>query len=153
MPPDTGKGAAHVAPFSIYSNSIADFIPLIRQAALRYRDHVTATGTFAMLPIATPHLSPAEWHDVQAMLTAVADCGCGEPAAAGSLRSRLSHAVDAIIGPRKNAPAPIPDHLRPVRDFLCETGRTRRIAPHHVSTLAAQGFSRAQIDALALLGA
>ncbi|HAF40283.1 MAG TPA: hypothetical protein DCG90_00685 [Sphingobium sp.] len=106
-----------------------------------------------MLTIATPRLSPAEWQDVQATLAAVADCGCGQPAAAGSLRSRISHAVDVLIGPRKNAPATPPAHLAPVRDFLCETGRTRRIAERHVPTLSAQGYSRAQIEALALLGA
>jgi hypothetical protein len=106
-----------------------------------------------MLTIATPQLSPAEWQDVQATLSAVADCGCGEPAAAGSLRSRIGHAVDALIGPKKTLPTPLPARLHPVRDFLCETGRTRQLAERHIPTLAAQGFSRAQIEALALLGA
>ena len=78
-----------------------------------------------MLTIATPRLSPAEWQDVRSTLTAVADCGCGEPEAAGSLRSRISHAVDALIGAKRAAPAPLLAHLHPVRDFLCETGRTR----------------------------
>jgi hypothetical protein len=40
-----------------------------------------------------------------------------------------------------------------VREFLCESGRTRAIAERHVPALAAQGYSRAQIEALALLGA
>lgn len=106
-----------------------------------------------MLTIATPNLSPAEWQHVQATLTAVADCGCGEPVAAGSLRSRIGHAVDALIGAKKVAPVPLPARFHPVRDFLCETGRTRRLAESHVPALAAQGFSRAQIEALALLGA
>lgn len=106
-----------------------------------------------MLNIATPHLSSAEWQDVQATLSAVADCGCGQPAAAGPVRSRIAHVVDALIGPKKSMPAPLPAHLVPVRDFLCETGRTRRIAERHVPMLSAQGFSRAQIEALALLGA
>lgn len=44
-------------------------------------------------------------------------------------------------------------HLHDVREFLCESGRTRAIAERHVPTLAAQGYSRAQIEALALLGA
>ncbi|QGP81200.1 hypothetical protein [Sphingobium sp. CAP-1] len=106
-----------------------------------------------MLTIATPQLSFAEWQDVQAALNAVADCGCTQPSAAGSFRSRIGHAVDALIGPKKAAVAPLPAHLRPVRDFLCETGRTRKIAERHVPSLSAQGFSRAQIEALALLGA
>ncbi|KQN04242.1 hypothetical protein ASE85_20825 [Sphingobium sp. Leaf26] len=106
-----------------------------------------------MLTIATPRLNAAEWQHVQATLSAVADCGCGEPTAAGSLRSRIGHAVDVLVGPKKAAPAPLPARLHPVRDFLCETGRTRQLAERHVPTLAAQGFSRAQIEALALLGA
>lgn len=107
-----------------------------------------------MLTIATPRLSAAEWQHVRSTLSAVADCGCGEPAAAGSLRSRIGHAVDALIGAKKTAtPAQLPTRLHPVRDFLCETGRTRQLAERHVPTLAAQGFSRAQIEALALLGA
>ncbi len=106
-----------------------------------------------MLTIATPRLSPAEWRDVQAALSAVADCGCGQPAAAGSLRARIAHAVDALVGPNRQAQAALPDRFVPVRDFLCATGRTGRIAPGHAATLAAQGYSPAQIDALALLGA
>lgn len=43
-----------------------------------------------MLNIATPRLSSAEWQDVKAILSAVADCGCGEPAAVGPLRSRIA---------------------------------------------------------------
>ena len=58
-----------------------------------------------MLTIATPRLSPAEWRDVQAALSAVADCGCGQPAAAGSLRARIAHAVDALVGPNRRAQA------------------------------------------------
>ncbi len=106
-----------------------------------------------MLNIATPRLSPAEWQDVQAALSAVANCGCAPPAAAGTLRSRIAHAVDSLIGPKKDGPVELTAQLSPVRDFLCETGRSRRIAERHVPTLAAQGFSRAQIEALALLGA
>lgn len=83
-----------------------------------------------MLNIATPRLSPAEWQDVQAALTAVADCGCS---------SR-----------RQDGPT---ERYRPVRDFLCESGRTRRLAERHIPALTAQGFTRAQIEAMALLGA
>jgi hypothetical protein len=106
-----------------------------------------------MLNIATPHLSATEWQDVRSALSAVADCGCGEVVSAGWLRARIGHAVDVLIGPAKAVPAPLSAQLRPVREFLCETGRTRRIAERHIPTLTAQGFSRAQIHALALLGA
>ncbi|WP_257557843.1 hypothetical protein [Sphingobium sp. CFD-2] len=105
-----------------------------------------------MLNIATPELSPAEWHDVKAALIAVADCGCGDPAPVGPLRARLSHALNAIIGAPRAARTP-PADLLPLRDFLCETGRTRQIAERHMPALYERGFSRRQIDALALLGA
>lgn len=106
-----------------------------------------------MLNIATPRLSPAEWQHVRSALSAVADCGCGSTVATGSIRSRISHMVDALIGPSVQAPVSLPAELRPVRDFLCETGRTHRLAERHIPALKSQGFSRAQIDALALLGA
>lgn len=131
---------------------MAEFISLIRKGPCVYTVRMVIRSV-AMLNIATPRLSPVEWQDVQAALNAVADCGCTEPAQSGSLRSRIAHAIDAMIGRKKDAPTVLPVHLRPVRDFLCETGRTRRLAEHHIPTLAAQGFSRAQIDALALLGA
>jgi hypothetical protein len=106
-----------------------------------------------MLNIATPRLSAAEWRDVQATLNAVADCGCGDRPAPGRVRARIGHALDALLGPKKVPAATLSPHLRPVRDFLCETGRARRMAERHVPALAAQGFSRAQIEAMALLGA
>ena len=65
----------------------------------------------------------------------------------------IAHAVDALVGPNRQAQVALPDRFVPVRDFLCATGRTGRIAPAHAATLAAQGYSPAQIDALALLGA
>jgi hypothetical protein len=105
-----------------------------------------------MLNIATPRLSQEEWLPVQEALAAVADCGCGEGLGAGS-RSRLARWIDALVG-SKAEPAPaLPEELRPMRDFLCETGRTGRLAERHVGTLHAQGFTRPQIEALALLGA
>ncbi len=106
-----------------------------------------------MLNIATPRLSPAEWQDVRTTLAAVADCGCGPSIEASASRSRFARTINRLIGAPKNRKTPLPAHLAPVRDFICETGRTRRVAETHIPTLAAQGFSRAQIDALALLGA
>lgn len=106
-----------------------------------------------MLNIATPRLNPAEWQDVRSALSAVADCGCANTVSTGSLRSRIGHMVDALIGSPVKPPVSLSAELRPVRDFLCETGRTHRIAERHIPALTAQGFSRAQIDALALLGA
>lgn len=115
----------------------------------------------ALLDTAAPRLSPAEWQDVKAALNAVADCPCGQPPLAGSLRDRVGRAAGAIAGaitghvagPRPRTVDTIPAHLRPVRDFLCESHRTRAVARQHIPALAAQGYSPAQIEAMALLGA
>ncbi|MEC3908999.1 hypothetical protein U5A82_00460 [Sphingobium sp. CR2-8] len=106
-----------------------------------------------MLNIAAPHLSPAEWRDVKATLNAVAGCGCGKASVARTFKMRFGHLLRPSMGPPKAAATSLSAPLRPVRDFLCETGRTRRLAERHIPTLTAQGFSRAQIEALALLGA
>ena len=45
------------------------------------------------------------------------------------------------------------DYVLPPSASRLASGRTGRIAPAHAATLAAQGYSPAQIDALALLGA
>ncbi len=105
-----------------------------------------------MLNIPTPELSRDEWQSVKAALAVAARCGCAEPAPEGSLRARVGRLASAITGyaPR---PVELPAELRAVRDFLCDTSRHRRIAEHHVPALAGQGYSRGQIEALALLGA
>jgi hypothetical protein len=105
-----------------------------------------------MLNIATPQLSPREWDGVRQALGTVADCGCTEPAAPGSLRDRLGWAADALTG-REHRMADLSPYQRAIRDFLCESGRARRIAEEHVPILDSYGFSRAQIEAMALLAA
>ncbi|MCE7795217.1 hypothetical protein LWE61_01460 [Sphingobium sufflavum] len=105
-----------------------------------------------MLTIATPDLSPQEWTHVRRALDTVADCGCGDPPAPGSLRDRIGRAVDAVAG-RDHRQPDLSPYQRAIRDFLCDSARVRGVAEAHVPTLHTHGFNRAQIEALALVGA
>lgn len=105
-----------------------------------------------MLDIATPDLSPREWAGVRQALATVSEARCAEPPAPGSLRDRFGRVVDALAG-REPQRASLSPRQRAIRDFLCESGRSRRIAEDLVPTLGDHGFTRAQIEAMALLGA
>lgn len=105
-----------------------------------------------MLDIAAPHLTHAEWQDVRSALVAVADCGCGETRGPTSLWSRVGRSAGFVVRRAETGPA-LPPDLASIRDFLCETGRSHSLAERHIPALSAQGFSRAQIEALALLDA
>ncbi|WP_336963001.1 hypothetical protein [Sphingobium aquiterrae] len=105
-----------------------------------------------MLDIAKPRLTDAEWDRVKSTLSAVSDCGCGTPSAKASRPSILGRAVNRLIGEARPRPA-LPPQLEAVRTFLCESGRSHSLAEQHIPTLSAQGFTRAQIEAMALLGA
>lgn len=104
-----------------------------------------------MLNISTPELSAAEWSSVKATLSAVVGHGYGKPPSQGSVRRRVGRIVDALIGADSRLQE-LPAQFHAVRDFLSESSRTRRLAEDHIPTLSAQGYSRAQIEALALLG-
>jgi hypothetical protein len=95
-----------------------------------------------------PSLSQSEWRDVQSAVQAAADCGCAE-AAGETLRTRL---VAAVTGRRKHQPH-VPEHVRPLRDFLCASERLRRPAVEFAPALAAQGYTSAQIEAIGLISA
>ncbi|MET0365575.1 MAG: hypothetical protein ABW169_13075 [Sphingobium sp.] len=105
-----------------------------------------------MLNIATPDLNPVEWKGVRQALGTVADCGCGDPPPAGSVRDRLGRVIGAIAGHRQPVPALSPEQ-RTIRDFLCASGRSGHIAEDHVPALSALGYSRPQIEAMALIAA
>jgi hypothetical protein len=105
-----------------------------------------------MLDIAVPHLTHAEWQDVRSALVAVADCGCGETRGSTSVWSRIGRSAGFVVR-RADAEPVLPQDLASIKDFLCETGRSHGLAERHIPALSAQGFSRAQIEALALLGA
>lgn len=106
-----------------------------------------------MLDIATPDLTRHEWADVRAALAELPVYTCGEPAAPGSVRGRIGHAMDWLAGREHRVPAPLSPRQQALRDFLCESGRTRRIAEERAATLGTHGFTRAQIEAMALIGA
>ena len=95
-----------------------------------------------------PSLSQSEWRGVQSAVQAAADCGCDQ-AAADTVRSRL---VAAVTGRRKQR-AHVPEHLRPMRDFLCASERLRRPAMQFAPALAAQGYTSAQIEAIGFISA
>jgi hypothetical protein len=95
-----------------------------------------------------PSLSRSEWRDVQGAVQAATDCGCAE-AARDTMGGRL---VAAVTGRRKKH-ALVPEHLRPLRDFLCASERLRRPAMQYAPALAAQGYTTAQIEAIGLISA
>ncbi|MBL9064810.1 MAG: hypothetical protein JNN10_00795 [Sphingopyxis sp.] len=103
-----------------------------------------------MLDIAAPRLTPAEWRDVRSALQAVANCGCATLRDKGSLSWRARQAIASLVGSAQHSGTPV--EFRPVLAFLCETSRQGRISEDHVPALEAKGFSRSQIEALALLG-
>jgi hypothetical protein len=105
-----------------------------------------------MLNIAPPELSPHEWEVVRTTLAALADCGCATPPQPGSLRDRFGRIIDALAG-REHRVMTLDPTDQAVHDFLCESGRIGGIAEDHVATLGTHGFSRPQIEALALIGA
>ena len=95
-----------------------------------------------------PILSQLEWKAVSDALADASNCGCGNRERP-RLTSRLYRAVTGSQGPH-----PLADpKLEAVRNFVCETNRTRRVAKHHVPALLNHGFNDRQVDALALLSA
>ena len=93
-----------------------------------------------------PKLSRIEWQAVSIGLQDAAKCGCRDlPRGI----SRLSRMLTGVEGPRPFADP----RLEAVRNFVCATRRHRRRADEHAPALLEQGFSRAQIEALALLSA
>jgi hypothetical protein len=99
-----------------------------------------------------PDLSPTEWMAVSVALRDAADCGCALPPEPGSLRDWADRIGRALVGrqPRTSLADP---RLEALRRFMCETRIRRRPAEELAGALAEQGFSRAQISALAMLSA
>ncbi|PZU07500.1 hypothetical protein [Sphingomonas sp.] len=93
-----------------------------------------------------PSLSRSEWQAVSIAFNDAAQCGCASAREPGPLR-RL---YGALTGNRP--PRPLADQrLEAIRSFVCTTRRSRKPAEDLVPTLRGQGFSPAQVDALALL--
>lgn len=99
-----------------------------------------------MATIAPPALSRDEWRAVSIALNDAAGHGC----ASGERRGLLGRLYTALTG---NEPKrPLADaRLETIRRFVCAMRRQPRIARTLVPELEAQGFSHAQVEALALL--
>ncbi|MDO6413283.1 hypothetical protein Q4F19_02710 [Sphingomonas sp. BIUV-7] len=95
---------------------------------------------------AQPQLSRSEWQAVSIAFKDVAQCGCTSNREPGKLRKFYG----VLTGNR--APRPLADQrLEAIRSFVCSTRRSRKPAEALVPSLRDQGFSPAQVDALALL--
>lgn len=99
-----------------------------------------------------PELSAAEWMVVSLAFKDAADCGCAIPPEPGSVRDRIGRLRRALFGGERTKTL-ADARLEALRRFVCTTRVTRRPAEQYAGDLATQGFSRAQIDALALLSA
>ena len=99
-----------------------------------------------------PKLSLIEWQAVAIGLQDAATFGCRDAPKPGSLRNGLSRLSRMLTG--IEPPKPLADpRLEAVRNFVCATQRHRRAADEFAPALEAQGFNRAQIEAIALLSA
>ena len=92
-----------------------------------------------------PKLSRIEWQAVSIGLRDAATCGCGDRPRSGSFGMRLT----GIDGARTLADP----RLEALRNFACASQRHRRPADEYAPALEAQGYNRAQIEAIALLSA
>ncbi len=94
-----------------------------------------------------PMLSRSEWKAVAIAFNDAADRGCALP---GEKSGVLGRVLGAVTGIKPLAPLADP-RLEAIRGFVCDTRRHRRPADRYVPVLEAQGFSHAQVEALALL--
>ena len=93
-----------------------------------------------------PTLRRSEWQAVSIAFKDAAHCGCTSTREPGRLRKLYS----VLTGNRP--PSPLADErLEAIRSFVCTTRRSRKPAKDLVPVLRNQGFSPAQVDALALL--
>lgn len=97
-----------------------------------------------------PHLSRLEWAAVAAALIDADKPYGAPPPRPGSLRAHVERVFGALTGVRRPAPLANP-RLETVRRFVLATRRHRRAPAELVPSLLEYGFSKAQVDALALL--
>ncbi|QJU59642.1 hypothetical protein HL653_19475 [Sphingomonas sp. AP4-R1] len=95
---------------------------------------------------AQPTLSRSEWQAVSIAFNDAARCGCVATREPGALR-KIYARLTGHHGPRPLAN----ERLEAIRSFVCSTRRSRKPAEALVPVLHDQGFSPAQVDALALL--
>jgi len=98
-----------------------------------------------------PSLNNLEWNTVTLALKD-AERGAWVEIEGDGFRARLGRFYARLTG---NAPvSPLADpRLDTLRRFVDATRRTRRVAEQFVPAMIAQGFNRAQVDAIALLSA
>lgn len=100
-----------------------------------------------MATLAEPTLSRSEWHAVSIALKDAAALGCSaaKPGIFGKLYTVLT-------GNERRRPL-ADQRLEAIRQYVCATRRHHPVANDLVPALEAQGFSRAQLDAIAMLAA
>lgn len=99
-----------------------------------------------MATIAPPALSNAEWHAVSIALNDAATYRC----ASGAKQGWLGRFFTLLTGIEPQRPLADP-RLETIRRFVCAQRRKPEVAERMVPELEAQGLSRAQVEALALL--
>ena len=100
-----------------------------------------------MATLAAPALSRREWQAVAIALNDAAAKGCNAPR-----RGLLARLYTMLTGNEPRRPL-ADDRLETIRRFVCATRRRHAVANDLAPVLEAQGFSRAQLDAIALLAA
>jgi len=100
-------------------------------------------------PIPVPKLSPVEWH---AIAIALRDADASTLCPSSKASSHWNRVVDFLLARRR--PMPLADpRLEALRQFVCATRRRRDVADDMVPSMLEQGYSRSQIEAIALLSA
>jgi hypothetical protein len=102
--------------------------------------------------LSAPSLSRSEWQAVSIALADAQATSCLATAPEGTLRAKLGRLYHTITGNEPRRPLADP-RLETLRRFVCATRRLRRVAEEMVPNLIAQGYNRAQIDAIAMLSA
>ena len=97
-----------------------------------------------------PKLTNLEWSTVAIALNDANRCGCA-PAVDSNSPSFPRRVAHAVFGRSQRPNALADPRLEAIRKFVCTTNRYRKPAAELAPSLAAQGFSQAQIDAIALL--
>ena len=105
-----------------------------------------------MQKLSVPTLTRTEWKVVSIAIQDALARSCGASGPKGKFRRRLSAIYRSLTGiePRR----PLADRrLEALRRFVCATQRSGRVDDVLVEPLVELGFTRAQIDAIAMLTA
>jgi len=103
------------------------------------------------LPPTMPDLTAGEWRDVQRALRAVQDSACPNGEHPGPWHRGLARIGRMVPGLRARPSRDVAPELAPLRDYLCESARHGPAVDELAERLERQGFSPAQIAALAFI--